>query len=108
MTADYRIVDFDAAWRDDFARLNIDWLERFFVVEAVDREVLHDPETHILKPGGRIYLLEFRAEDPRVPIKPLHKMTEAQARLELESAGFRFLSNRRQLPWQHFLVFEKP
>jgi len=61
-----------------------------------------------LKPGGRIYLLEFRAEDPRVPIKPLHKMTEAQARLELEGAGFRFLSNRRQLPWQHFLVFEKP
>ncbi len=54
MKADYRIVDFDAAWRDDFARLNIDWLERFFVVEAVDREVLHDPETHILEPGGRI------------------------------------------------------
>ncbi len=53
MTADCRIVDFDAAWRDDFARLNIDWLERFFVVEAVDREVLHDPETHILQAGGR-------------------------------------------------------
>lgn len=61
-----------------------------------------------LKPGGRIYLLEFRAEDPRVPIKPLHKMTEAQARLEFEAAGFRFLSNQRHLPWQHFLVFERP
>ncbi len=61
-----------------------------------------------LKPGGRIYLLEFRAEDPNVPIKRLHKMTEAQARLELEGAGFRFVSNRRELPWQHFLVFEKP
>ncbi len=61
-----------------------------------------------LKPGGRIFLLEFRAEDPRVPIKPLHKMTEAQARLELEGAGFRFVSNRRQLPWQHFMVFERP
>lgn len=61
-----------------------------------------------LKPKGRIYLLEFRAEDPRVPIKPLHKMTEAQARLELESLGFRFVSNRRQLPWQHFMIFEKP
>lgn len=60
-----------------------------------------------LKPGGRIFLLEFRAEDPRVPIKRLHKMTEEQARLELEGAGFRFVSNRRQLPWQHFLVFEK-
>ncbi|MEO5712818.1 MAG: class I SAM-dependent methyltransferase, partial [Luteolibacter sp.] len=61
-----------------------------------------------LKSGGRIYLLEFRAEDPQVPIKALHKMTEAQARLELEAAGFRFVSNRRELPWQHFLVFEKP
>jgi SAM-dependent methyltransferase len=61
-----------------------------------------------LKPGGRIYLLEFRAEDPRVPIKPLHKMTEAQARTELEGAGFRFLANQRHLPWQHFLVFERP
>ena len=60
-----------------------------------------------LKPGGRIYLLEFRGEDPRVPIKPLHKMTEAQARRELEAAGFRFVSNRRELPWQHFMVFER-
>ena len=62
MTADCRIVDFDAAWRDDFARLNIDWLERFFVVEAVDREVLHDPETHILQSGGRI-LFAIDAKD---------------------------------------------
>lgn len=60
-----------------------------------------------LKPGGRIFLLEFRAEDPRVPIKPLHKMTEAQARMEFENAGFRFVSNRRELPWQHFMVFQK-
>jgi SAM-dependent methyltransferase len=61
-----------------------------------------------MKPGGRVFLLEFRAEDPRVPIKPLHKMTEAQARLEFEAAGFRFVSNLRPLPWQHFLVFSRP
>jgi ubiquinone/menaquinone biosynthesis C-methylase UbiE len=61
-----------------------------------------------MKPGGRVFLLEFRAEDPRVPIKPLHKMAEAQARLELESAGFQFVSNLRPLPWQHFLVFLRP
>ncbi|TAE74290.1 MAG: class I SAM-dependent methyltransferase [Verrucomicrobia bacterium] len=61
-----------------------------------------------LKPGGRIFLLEFRGEDPLVPIKPLHKMTEAQARLEFESSGFRFISNLRPLPWQHFMVFERP
>jgi predicted methyltransferase len=59
-----------------------------------------------LKPGGRVFLLEYKGEDPRVPIKPLHKMTEAQARLEFETAGFRFVSNLRPLPWQHFLVFE--
>jgi len=61
-----------------------------------------------LKPGGRVFLLEFRAEDPQVPIKALHKMTEAQARLEFEAAGFRFVSNKRHLPWQHFMVFERP
>jgi len=61
-----------------------------------------------LKPGGRVFLLEFRGEDPLVPIKPLHKMTEAQARLELGRAGFRFVSNLRPLPWQHFMIFERP
>jgi SAM-dependent methyltransferase len=60
-----------------------------------------------LKPGGKIYLLEYRAEDPRVPIKPLHKMSEAQARKELEALGFTFVENKPGLPWQHFLVFEK-
>jgi len=60
-----------------------------------------------LKPDGRIILLEFRAEDPRVPIKPLHKMTEEQARKEFAAAGFSLASNKRQLPWQHFMVFVK-
>lgn len=49
-----RIVDFDPRWRDDFARLNIAWLERWFVVEPIDREVLGDPETHLLARGGRV------------------------------------------------------
>lgn len=61
-----------------------------------------------LKPGGRVFLLEFRGEDPAVPIKPLHKMTEAQARLEFEAAGLRFVTNRSDLPWQHFMVFQRP
>lgn len=60
-----------------------------------------------LKPDGRIFLLEFRAEDPRVPIKPLHKMTEAQATKEFNAAGFTLVSNKRHLPWQHFMVFQK-
>lgn len=61
-----------------------------------------------LKPKGRIYLIEFRAEDDAVPIKPLHKMTEVQARNEFAAAGFRFVVNKPDLPWQHLLVFEKP
>ena len=61
-----------------------------------------------LKSGGRIYLLEYRAEDDNVPIKPHHKMTEAQARKEFAAAGFRFVVNKPDLPWQHLLVFEKP
>jgi len=61
-----------------------------------------------LKPGGKIYLLEYRAEDPEVPIKPLHKMTEAQVRKEYEALGFTFLENKPGLPWQHLLIFEKP
>jgi putative acetyltransferase len=58
-----RIVDFDPCWRDDFARLNVDWLERWFVVEPIDREVLGDPETHILTDGGRVLFALLRGED---------------------------------------------
>jgi ribosomal protein S18 acetylase RimI-like enzyme len=53
MTA-IRIAGFDPRWRDDFARLNLEWLRRWFVVEAFDEEVLGDPERHILADGGRI------------------------------------------------------
>ena len=59
------------------------------------------------KPGGRLVLIEYRAEDPSVPILELHKMTEAQVRLEMEAVGFRFIENRDFLPQQHFLVFER-
>ncbi len=52
--SDVLIVDFDPRWRDDFARLNVEWLQRWFVVEPIDREVLGDPETHILADGGRV------------------------------------------------------
>ncbi|MBT8446011.1 MAG: class I SAM-dependent methyltransferase [Gammaproteobacteria bacterium] len=61
-----------------------------------------------LKPGGIVVLIEYRAEDPTVMIKPLHKMTAEQARREWEAAGFRFVENRDLLPQQHFLVFERP
>lgn len=49
-----RIVGFDTRWRADFARLNLEWLRRWFVVEPFDEEVLGDPERHILADGGRV------------------------------------------------------
>ena len=73
-----------------------------------------DPETTLkslrkaLKPGGRLVLVEFRGEDPEVPIKPEHKMTLKQARLEVEPMGFVFKDCFEFLPWQHIIVFEKP
>ncbi|MFM8414579.1 MAG: class I SAM-dependent methyltransferase [Planctomycetota bacterium] len=59
-----------------------------------------------LAPDGRLALAEFRGEDPAVPIKPLHKMTKAQVRAELEPAGFRLAREFDRLPWQHLLFFE--
>lgn len=49
-----RIVGFDPRWREDFANLNIEWLQRWFVVEPHDREVLGNPEHYILADGGHI------------------------------------------------------
>ncbi len=60
-----------------------------------------------LKPGGKLVLVEFRSEDPMVPIKTIHKMSEAQAVKELKAAGFNFDKNISNLPWQHCLVFTK-
>jgi ubiquinone/menaquinone biosynthesis C-methylase UbiE len=61
-----------------------------------------------LKPGGRLVLVEFRAEDPEVPIKPEHKMTLAQVRREIEPEGFTFKESLEMLPWQHVIIFVKP
>jgi ubiquinone/menaquinone biosynthesis C-methylase UbiE len=61
----------------------------------------------VLKKDGTLYLVEFRTEDNRVPIKMVHKMSEAQAVKELTAAGFVFQKNITNLPWQHCLVFKK-
>jgi len=61
-----------------------------------------------LKPGGKLVLVEYRAEDPSVPIKPLHKMTEAQSIREMQAVGLEHVRTEDFLPQQHFMVFEKP
>jgi ubiquinone/menaquinone biosynthesis C-methylase UbiE len=58
-----------------------------------------------LKPDGRVVLVEFRKEDPRVPIQPLHKMSVEEVRSELEPLGFKFQRAIEFLPWQHILIF---
>ena len=73
-----------------------------------------DPETFLqdmkkaLRPGGRLVLVEFRGEDPAVPIKPEHKMTLKQVRREVEPHGLTFKNSLEFLPWQHVIIFEKP
>jgi precorrin-6B methylase 2 len=61
-----------------------------------------------LKPGGRVVFVEYRAEDPRVPIKPIHKMSEAQVRREAGVSALTWERTARGLPWQHVVVFRKP
>lgn len=61
-----------------------------------------------LKPEGKLVLVEFRSEDDAVPIKEIHKMSEAQAVKELKAAGFIFEKNIKNLPWQHCIIFRKP
>jgi ubiquinone/menaquinone biosynthesis C-methylase UbiE len=60
-----------------------------------------------LKPDGRVVLVEFRKEDPSVPIQPLHKMSVQDVRLELEPLGFKFQRSLEFLPWQHIIFFTK-
>jgi predicted methyltransferase len=74
---------------------------------------LHDPQAvlgHIresLKPGGRLVLLEYKGEDPSIPILPSHKMTVAQAKLEVEAEGFVLTTTDSSLPRQHVLIFTR-
>ena len=61
-----------------------------------------------IKPGGRLVLLEYRAEDPEIPILREHKMTKAQVKLEIEHEGFKQSRVFDDLPWQHLFVFTRP
>jgi SAM-dependent methyltransferase len=58
-----------------------------------------------LKPGGRLVLLEYRKEDPAIPIRPEHKMSVAEAKMELEADGFTLAKVDEALPRQHILIF---
>lgn len=61
-----------------------------------------------VKPGGRVAFVEYRAEDPTVPIKRVHKMSEAQVKKEASAAGLSWLKTIEDLPRQHLILFRKP
>lgn len=60
-----------------------------------------------LKPDGRLVLVEFRLEDPDVPIKLLHKMSKKQIMKELPPNGFKLVEQYDELPWQHVMFFQR-
>ncbi|HEY9642302.1 MAG TPA: methyltransferase domain-containing protein [Coleofasciculaceae cyanobacterium] len=61
-----------------------------------------------LKPNGRVVLLEYRGENPLIPIKGLHKMTQRQVKKEMRAIGFTWQETQDLLPQQHLMVFRKP
>jgi SAM-dependent methyltransferase len=92
-------------------RLPPDTLDLALMVDVYHE--LSAPQTvlaHIrtaLKTDGRLVLLEYKGEDPTIPILPAHKMTVAQARMELASDGFVLTTVDSSLPRQHLLTFSK-
>ena len=61
-----------------------------------------------LKPAGRLVLLEYRKEDPSIPIRVEHKMSVAEAKQEVEAEGYTLTRVDETLPRQHILIFGKP
>jgi ubiquinone/menaquinone biosynthesis C-methylase UbiE len=61
-----------------------------------------------LKPGGRLVLLEYRKEDPAIPIRPDHKMSVSEAKMEVEAEGYKLSKVDEVLPRQHILIFTRP
>jgi precorrin-6B methylase 2 len=64
--------------------------------------------TRALKPGGQLVFVEYRAEDPQIPIKALHKMSEAQIKREAAVHSLVWEKTVGSLPWQHLVFFKKP
>ena len=96
----------------DDPRLPSEALDLIIMVDVYHE--LSQPQTILrklrssLKPGGRLVLLEYRKEDPDVPIRPEHKMSVADAKLEVEAEGFKLTKTNEDLPRQHILIFTKP
>jgi SAM-dependent methyltransferase len=91
-------------------------LEAASVDVAIMVDVYHELEypfevmqslVRALKPDGRVVFVEYRLEDPKVPIKLIHKMSEAQIRKEAAAHDLVYERTARTLPWQHVVIFRK-
>ncbi|MGO9602359.1 MAG: class I SAM-dependent methyltransferase [Candidatus Binataceae bacterium] len=83
--------------------LLVDVYHEFSRPQAMLRSILRS-----LKPDGRMVLVEYRKEDPSIPIAELHRMSVAEARTEVEAEGFAFDGVIEGLPRQHIISFRKP
>lgn len=93
------------------ADLAVESVDLIYIVDAY-HEFSHPLEmgramVEALKPDGQLVLIEYRGEDPSVPIKGLHKMTQAQAKAEMAAIGLRWVKTEDFLPQQHFMVFAR-
>lgn len=97
---------------EDDPHLPSDSLDLALMVDAYHEFAYpHEMMQHLrkaLKPGGRVVLAEYRAENPLVMIKRLHKMSERQVQKEMRAAGFNWVKTDESLPQQHLFFFEKP
>jgi ubiquinone/menaquinone biosynthesis C-methylase UbiE len=96
---------------EDDARLPADAVDLALMVD-VYHELSHPAATlgqvrRALRASGRLVLVEYRGEDPTVPIKPEHRMTLAQVRAEIEPSGFRFVTSLEFLSRQHVIIFAR-
>jgi len=76
--------------------------------EFSEPEKMLDRMHEALRQNGRLVFLEYRAEDPNVPIRPEHKMTVKDVRAEVEPEGYRFEQSIENLPEQHLIIFRRP
>ena len=108
-----RIADFEPRWRGDFERLNVEWLERWFTVEPVDREVLANPEVHILAHGkpagsGGVYAVGGDGRPTRHDVESWLKLVEdaepdGTAPYALFLLDLSYSGNVARREWQHAL-----
>lgn len=96
---------------EDHPKLSAESVDLVLIVDvyhefAYPREMMKGIVT-ALSPNARVVLVEYRGEDPDVPIKPLHKMTAAQVEKEMQAVGLRLIENKTMLPRQHCLIFGK-